>query len=163
DPVVLLIGSSGDEMHRLAVLLRDRRIGARVAGGGMEALTIIRTHPPTAIVLQFDLPDIDGLEILRRIHRNERSRSIPLLFLAANAMEGEEALDIGASDVLSSPWRDQEAVARVCTHIELGGLRAAARRSALPRRTNALEQSISYTGSWIGVAMQAGRMYGFEW
>jgi PAS domain S-box-containing protein len=108
-------------------------------------------------VLTPDLPDIDGPSVLTRLRRDRRTREIPVLFACATIDERDEALRLGASDVLSLPLRSEETLARVRTQLELSQLRAAA------RNRDAGDSRAAMNGSWINLAMQTGKMYTFEW
>jgi PAS domain S-box-containing protein len=164
DPTVLLIGSTGEWVNHLATLIRANRTTVRTAASGLDALAkICSHHPPTLVVLGFDLPDIDGLEVLRRLHRDERSRSIPVLFVAENQDQQSEAIRLGATDVLSSPWRNAEALARVRAYLELSEWRELAKKDSVQRRANCLQKPPTGSGEWLAIALQSGKMYGFEW
>ena len=161
--VVLLIGSAGDPMDRLAATLRTHGIIVRVTTSGAEGLAAIRTHHPAVVVLQLNLPDMDGLDILRRISGQEGNRSIPVLFIADDTPRDSEAFRLGAADVIPPAWRSDEVVARIRTYIELGSLRVAARRESVLRAAAAQPPPFACGNGWISVAMQTGRMFGFDW
>jgi PAS domain S-box-containing protein len=163
DPVVLLVGSSGNSMDRLAMLMRAHGIAMRTVAAGLDALDRIRAHPPAVMIVTSGLPDIDGFEVLRRLRRHESAGAIPVLFIADGPAQQAEALRLGAADVLPLPWHDEEALARIRTHIELGILRVASRRNCSPLASGGTGGLPPWDAGWISLAMQAGRMYGFEW
>jgi PAS domain S-box-containing protein len=163
-PAVLVVGLPvPSSMDEFAGSMRAHGISIRTITSGLQALARIRTHPPAVVVLSFDLPDIDGLDVLRRLKSNERSRGIPVLFVAKDLTEQNAALKMGAADVLPAPWQDDEWSARIRTHVELATLRECASRGSLGLHPSAAVQSPGWNGGWISLAMQAGRMYGFEW
>jgi PAS domain S-box-containing protein len=145
------------------MLVRAHGMTLRAVASGLDALNRIRTHPPAVVVVQFKLPDIDGFELLRRLSRYPRSRTIPILFVADGPAERAEAFRLGAADVLPFPWQDEEAIARIRTHVELESLRANSRRDSWQRSAGFPDQMPNSGNGWISLAMQAGRMFGFEW
>jgi two-component system cell cycle response regulator DivK len=72
---------------------------------GEEALELAVLHPPALVLMDVQLPGIDGLETLARLRRDERTASIRVLALTAQAMHGDRArfLDAGFDGYLSKP------------------------------------------------------------
>jgi DNA-binding response OmpR family regulator len=92
-------------------LARDgfRVLKAATGEGGLEA---IRTHRPRLVVLDVGLPDIDGLEVCRRLRQTSQ---IPVIFLTARDGEVDRVLglELGGDDYLTKPFSPAELVARV--------------------------------------------------
>jgi len=90
------------------------REGFRVlqAGTGEAGLQAFRTHRPRLVVLDVGLPDVDGLEVCKRIRQ---SSQIPVIFLTARADEVDRVLglELGADDYVTKPFSAAELVARV--------------------------------------------------
>jgi two-component system, OmpR family, response regulator ResD len=85
-----------------------------VAGTGRDALGRAEASPPDVVVLDLMLPDIDGLEVMRRLRRDKRRRGAIILLTA----RGEESdriigLRLGADDYVVKPFSPGELVARV--------------------------------------------------
>jgi DNA-binding response OmpR family regulator len=91
-----------------------RREGYRVvkAGSGEDGLRAVTEHRPRLVVLDVGLPDIDGLEVCRRLRTTSR---IPVIFLTARDTEVDRVLglELGADDYVSKPFSPVELVARV--------------------------------------------------
>lgn len=83
-----------------------------VATGG-SALSRIRAEPPDIVVLDLGLPDMDGLDVLRRLR--QQKQTLPILILTArDALETKVAgLDLGADDYLTKPFELDELLARL--------------------------------------------------
>ena len=81
---------------------------------GAEGLAAIASQAPDLVMLDLGLPDIDGLEIIRRLRRDS---SVPLIVLTARSDESTKvkALDLGADDIVTKPFGAEELVARVRT------------------------------------------------
>jgi len=90
------------------------REGYRVvkAGDGEAGLRAVAEHRPRLVVLDVGLPDIDGLEVCRRLRQNS---TIPVIFLTARDSEVDRVLglELGADDYVTKPFSPAELVARV--------------------------------------------------
>jgi two-component system response regulator ResD len=93
-----------------------RRAGyeTEVAGTGRDALGRAEAAQPDVVVLDLMLPDIDGLEVMRRLRRDERRRGA-IILLTARAEESDRivGLRLGADDYVVKPFSPAELVARV--------------------------------------------------
>jgi len=86
-----------------------------LAGSGEEALRQVRAERPGLVVLDLMLPDIDGLEVCRRLKRDAATQDLPVLMLTA---KGEEAdivtgLELGADDYVTKPFSPRVLLARI--------------------------------------------------
>jgi two-component system, cell cycle response regulator DivK len=107
-------------------LLRDvlqatgyRTLEASTAG---QALAIAAEHAPALVLMDIRLPDMDGLEALRRLRTDERTASIPVLAVTAQAMKGdrERFMAAGFDGYLSKPVDIDELLASVSEHCARG-------------------------------------------
>lgn len=85
------------------------------AADGASARDVIELSLPDLVVLDWMLPDYSGLELLREIRRNPRSRSIPVLMLTAKAREEDKvaALKSGVDDYVTKPFSRDELLLRI--------------------------------------------------
>ena len=90
------------------------REGFRVvkAGTGEDGLRAVAEHRPRLVVLDVGLPDVDGLEVCRRLRQNS---TLPVIFLTARDSEVDRVLglELGADDYVTKPFSPAELVARV--------------------------------------------------
>ena len=109
---VLVVDDEPSIMRVVAANLRARGYEALTAASGTAALTAIEAQPPDCIVLDLGLPDIDGLEVLRRLRARTTT---PVVILTARDDERDKAtaLDLGADDYVTKPFAMTELVARV--------------------------------------------------
>src|SRR5207248_2041526 len=99
-------------------------------GSGIDALQAIAATPPDALVLDLMLPQVDGLEVCRRLRADDATAAMPIIMLTARGEESERVvgLELGADDYLAKPFSPNELVARVRAL-----LRRARRSPAAPR------------------------------
>lgn len=83
-----------------------------IAYDGVEALRLARENQPDIIILDLMLPDIDGLEVCRRLRRESE---VPIIMLTARTTDTDKltGLDLGADDYVTKPFSPRELVARV--------------------------------------------------
>ena len=110
---VLVVDDEPSLTDLLSLALRYEGWEIRTAGDGAGALKTAREFRPDAVVLDVMLPDVDGLELLRRLRAD--TPDIPILFLTArDAVEDRIAgLTAGGDDYVSKPFSLEEVVARL--------------------------------------------------
>ncbi len=105
-----------DDEPRIVGLVREYldRAGFAVleAADGTQALDLFAEHQPDAVVLDLGLPDMDGVDLLRRLRADS---SVPILVLTARADELDRVLglELGADDYVVKPFGPRELVARI--------------------------------------------------
>ena len=89
---------------------------------GEEAVAVAAEHSPDLVLMDIQLPDIDGVEALGRLREDGRTASLPVLALTAQAMEGdrERVLAAGFDGYLSKPVNVVDLVATVARYCEDG-------------------------------------------
>ena len=92
------------------------------AATGERAVELVFEHRPDLVLMDIQLPDIDGIEALSRLRADDRTASVPVLALTAQAMEGdrERFLAAGFDGYLSKPVDIAEFVATVKRYCEDG-------------------------------------------
>jgi len=82
---------------------------------GEEAIRLARSRVPNAILLDLMLPDIDGLEVCRRLKQDPRTSAIPILMVTARGEESDvvAGLELGADDYITKPFSPKVVVARL--------------------------------------------------
>ena len=104
-PLILLVDDMPANLHVLAAALRDdHRI--KTATSGAAALELASGDDlPQLILLDVVMPDMSGLEVLRRLRENPETRDIPVIFVTADTSEQSqlEGLDLGADDYITKP------------------------------------------------------------
>jgi two-component system OmpR family response regulator len=110
---ILVVDDEPSIVDAVATSLRYEGFDVEEAGTGRAALAAAQERTPDLIVLDFMLPDLDGLEVTRRLRQD--GIKVPILFLTArDAVEDKIAgLTIGADDYVTKPFSLAEVVARV--------------------------------------------------
>jgi two-component system KDP operon response regulator KdpE len=118
-PRVLVVDDEPQIVRGLKIILRSAGYSVEAAETKADALALLASRPPDALVLDLVLPDGEGVEVCREVRRWSR---LPILVLSAVGDEREKvrALDAGADDYVTKPFGTDELLAR---------LRAVLRRS----------------------------------
>ena len=82
---------------------------------GLAALEAIRRQPPSACILDVNMPRLDGFQVLKKLRADPRTVHIPILILTARRATDDirTAIQLGATDYLSKPFNDEQLLARV--------------------------------------------------
>jgi len=112
---ILLIDDEKDLVELVRYNLEKEGFDVIAAADGPSGLEIALRHRPDAVLLDWMMPGMDGLEICRRIREDARTARIPILMLTAKASEPDRVvgLEIGADDYVTKPFSPRELVARV--------------------------------------------------
>jgi two-component system phosphate regulon response regulator PhoB len=114
-PRVLIVEDEAPLVTMLRYNLEREGFAVDAAGDGEEALLRIAEHRPDAVLLDWMLPLVSGLEVCRQIRRAPATRSLPVIMLTARGAEGDRirGLDSGADDYVVKPFSPSELVARL--------------------------------------------------
>jgi sigma-B regulation protein RsbU (phosphoserine phosphatase) len=121
DSRILIADDEPLSVRLLASILQKKGFrNLRFAEGGGAALDLVQSFQPDLVLLDMQMPDIDGLEVCRRVRSDSSFVDIPILVQTAtvNRKEMGELFAAGASDFLSKPINPSELVARVIVHLE---------------------------------------------
>lgn len=119
-PKVLVCDDETQILRALRVILRDAGYEALPATTGEEALDLAAVHQPQAAIIDLVLPDIDGVEVCRRLREwNE----MPIIVLSAVGAEDTkvDALAAGADDYVTKPFGPRELIARLSAVLRRSG------------------------------------------
>src|SRR5437867_5663710 len=109
---VLVVEDEASIASFVSLYLKNAGYTVRTAATGSEALSQVAADLPGLIVLDLMLPDIDGIEVCKRIRQ---SSDVPILMLTARDEDVDKiiGLEVGADDYLTKPFNPRELVARV--------------------------------------------------
>jgi DNA-binding response OmpR family regulator len=111
-PSILVVEDESSIASFVALYLKNAGYGVRTAANGNDALSQVAQEMPGLIVLDLMLPDIDGIEVTKRIRQ---SSDVPILMLTARDEDVDKiiGLEVGADDYMTKPFNPRELVARV--------------------------------------------------
>lgn len=120
-PIALLIDDSPYIHRLLAVKLKDEGLEFVAAFSGTEGLELAERQQPSIILLDVNMPDIDGFEVLRRLKGDTRTMNIPVIMLSGQAKSTDKvtAFELGAMDFVSKPFDAHELRARIASAIKI--------------------------------------------
>jgi adenylate cyclase len=113
-PRVLVVDDTPQNIRLLDAVLSPRGYTVIPATSGPEALNIVADSPPDLILLDIQMPVMDGYEVCRRLRDDPASRALPVVMItAAGDQEKLKALEAGADEFISKPFNQAELLARV--------------------------------------------------
>jgi sigma-B regulation protein RsbU (phosphoserine phosphatase) len=126
-PRKILLADDDERSRRLlGESLRAAGFEVWTAADGVAAIEAIEAAPPDLLVLDFEMPGLDGAELCRRIRTADREavRQLPVIVLTGHTGEAEEigCLAAGANDFVTKPVGRQVLLARIDTQLRLGAL-----------------------------------------
>ncbi|MBZ0264508.1 response regulator transcription factor [bacterium] len=112
---ILVVEDEEDILELIRHNLSREGYEVRCVSDGHEALREVRLRPPDLIVLDLMLPEIDGLDICRRLKMDQATRHIPIIMESAKSEDSEviTGLELGADDYITKPFSPKVLVARV--------------------------------------------------
>jgi CheY-like chemotaxis protein len=120
---ILIVEDNPLNMKLVSFMMSSRGYEVRGAGDAQEALAVLETFLPRLILMDLQLPGMDGFELTRRLKSEPRTRDIVIVALTAYAMKGDEqkARDAGCDGYLSKPIDTNALRALVARHLQGGG------------------------------------------
>lgn len=114
------------------------------ATNGKRALKRLETHRPDLILLDIQMPEIDGFEVCHTLKATPKTADIPVIFITAfsDIDSVSKGFSLGAVDYITKPFREAELLARVNTHIQLRQINQTL-ESRVQQRTHELEKLLS--------------------
>lgn len=114
-PRALLIEDNLSNQHLATFLLERAGFTVEVAGDGAAGLAAARLAPPDVIVLDIEMPVMDGYETITHLRADPATRTIPILVASSYALPGERqrAVSLGIDDYLEKPYDPEDFMRRV--------------------------------------------------
>ncbi len=130
---ILVVDDNPTNLSVISQALRSVGWQVRIAVDGEDALSKVTQKQPELILLDVQMPGIDGFEVCRRLKANTATAEIPIIFMTALADGASKVkgLSLGAVDYITKPFEQEEAIARVRIHLQLRHL------------THSLEQQVN--------------------
>lgn len=120
-PSILIVDDAPANLELLAEMLRAQGYKPLTASGGKQALQAALREPPDLILLDIQMPEIDGYEVCERLKALEKLAKVPVIFLSSlnETVDKVKAFSAGGVDYITKPFQFEEVRARVDTHLKL--------------------------------------------
>ena len=115
DPTLLVVDDTEDNLDLLEFALKRKPIRMLRASSGRQCLTIAQEQNPDVILLDIQMPEMDGFETLMHLRANPLTAKIPVIFLTAQRKDAssiEQGLELGADEYLTKPIDTEELLVR---------------------------------------------------
>ncbi len=125
-PTVLIVDDTAANIEMLGAMLRVKSIQVIATMSGKQALTIAEAKNPDVILLDIQMPEMDGYQVCQELKKNPATMDIPVIFLTAKNETADivKGFELGAVDYITKPFRPPELFARLKTHVQLRNLQA---------------------------------------
>ncbi|RDI61256.1 adenylate/guanylate cyclase domain-containing protein [Microvirga subterranea] len=132
-PLILVVDDIAENVDIVTTRLIATGYDVEIARNGREAIDQAYRVRPDMILLDVMMPDIDGIEVTRRLKADEAMRAIPILLLTAKAGKDDvvTGLDAGGDDYITKPFDQATLVARVRSLLRIKGLYDTVQQQAL--------------------------------
>ena len=118
---ILVVDDTPANLQVLAGMLKDRGYKVRPVPSGKLALLAAERDPPDLILLDINMPEMNGYEVCEHLKADDELKGIPVIFISAltEQLDKVKAFAIGGVDYLTKPFQMEELHARVETHLKL--------------------------------------------
>jgi sigma-B regulation protein RsbU (phosphoserine phosphatase) len=118
---ILVVDDTPANLQVLTGMLKDRGYKVRPVPSGKLALLAARKAPPDLILLDINMPEMNGYEVCARLKADDKLKGIPVIFISAltEQLDKVTAFTIGGVDYITKPFQMEELHARVETHLKL--------------------------------------------
>ncbi|NEQ49953.1 MAG: response regulator, partial [Leptolyngbya sp. SIO3F4] len=118
---ILLVDDTPQNLELLFEILLNQGYKVRCAISGPLALKAVEAVPPDLILLDINMPDMDGYEVCRKLKESNFFKEIPIIFVSAlgETPDKIKAFESGGVDYVTKPFQVNEVLARIATHLQL--------------------------------------------
>lgn len=120
-PVILIVDDNPQNLQVLGNLLQAGKYDIEFALNGEATLEWLKNKQFDLILLDINMPGMNGFEICKKIRSNKKTLEIPIIFLSAESERGSilKGFEVGAQDFVIKPFDSRELLARVKTQLDL--------------------------------------------
>ncbi len=122
---ILIVDDTPDNLRLLSKTLSQEGYQVRCAVNGSMALLTIQVKLPDLILLDINMPDLDGFEICQQLKQSDVTKDIPIIFVSAldEVFDKVRAFELGAVDYICKPFQIPEVLSRVSNQLNIQSLR----------------------------------------
>ncbi|MGB3405063.1 MAG: hybrid sensor histidine kinase/response regulator [Microcoleaceae cyanobacterium] len=135
---ILIVDDVLENLHLLNTILAEEGYKVRKVRSGKMALATIANNPPDLILLDINMPEMNGYEVCQTLKAQEEFCQIPIIFISAleEGMNKVKAFKVGGVDYITKPFQVEEVLARVENHLAINRL-----QKQLTEKNTLLEKS----------------------
>jgi signal transduction histidine kinase len=121
---ILVVDDLLENLRLLNTILTEQGYKVRKVRNGQMALTTVETNPPDLILLDINMPEMNGFEVCQHLKSQEKTAQIPVIFISAldEQMDKVKAFKVGGVDYITKPFQVEEVLARVKNHLAINRL-----------------------------------------
>ena len=121
---ILVIDDTPDNLRLLSTMLTEQGYKVRKALSGQMALRSAQTVLPDLVLLDINMPEMNGYEVCTQLKADEQTRDVPVIFISAldDVWDKVKAFSVGGVDYISKPFQREEVLARVENQLKLRSL-----------------------------------------
>jgi CheY-like chemotaxis protein len=118
---IVIVDDSSLNRILLRGILEQDGYEVREAGGGAEALEVVRADPPELILLDIQMPDMSGFDVCKQLKEHPKLQAVPVIFISAldDVFDKVTAFECGGTDYVTKPFEAAEVLARVRSQVKL--------------------------------------------
>ncbi|MBD2096570.1 hybrid sensor histidine kinase/response regulator [Trichocoleus sp. FACHB-591] len=116
---ILIVDDTPDNLRLLSTMLTGQGYEVRSVINGAMALMGVGAEPPDLILLDINMPQMNGYEVCQQLKADDQSRDIPVIFISAleDVLDKVKAFAVGGVDYIVKPFQIEEVLARIETHL----------------------------------------------
>jgi diguanylate cyclase (GGDEF)-like protein len=117
---ILVVDDAPENVMLLSLILKDLgKVSSALSG--REAIDKALENPPDLILLDIQMPELDGYDVIRALKEDPKTENVPVIFVTGLSDEGDEekGLKLGAIDYITKPYKPAVVIARVRNHLRL--------------------------------------------
>jgi signal transduction histidine kinase len=118
---ILLVDDTPDNLRLLSKMLESQGYKIRKTTSGKTALQAAQIEPPDLILLDINMPEMNGYEVFEQLRSDEKTCDVPVIFISAlnQTIDKIKAFEMGGMDYITKPFQEQEVLARVKTQLTI--------------------------------------------
>jgi putative two-component system response regulator len=157
---ILIVDDSSSALQYLEDILRGRGYAVFAFTRGKQALIWARENTPDLVLLDIQMPDMDGFEICGHLKKDRRLHDVPVIFISMKHEAGTKitAFGLGCVDYITKPFEAGEVITRVQTHLKLRRMQAVLENHNHELERIVKEKTQEITDSWTATILALAKL-----
>lgn len=156
---IMIVDDTPDNIRFLSTLLQEQGYNVRKAISGKMALTAIRTILPDLILLDINMPMMNGYEVCQELKNDDTTKTVPIIFISAlnDVTDKVKAFRLGCADYITKPFQMEEVLARIQHQLAIKNL-----ESQLRSQNEQLQKTLLELRNAQAEIIQKEKMFGLS-